>query len=273
MRRDKFCILQFHYLGLFSPQALLSFTELGSQKTKFLEFFKQFLPHISLFPFSEVFVCLAWWWVGVCFCFCFLRLFFIEGQRNRGQSLVKSWFPGLIFLSPLSNYLHLFVLFSFLDDFPQPFSHNSFSWNFNLCYHVFNLREFSCKCSLFSEYSFLIASWSCFMYIISTIISEFIIYGFLKFWKPVSSELLSPFVLPSVRGVQYLRFVFQSINLNSWLVAPLTQMELLTMAPQEHELVASFSWADHIPTFPPPTWQQRKGSVSRRNMWASIFHV
>ena len=184
VRRDKFCILQFHYLDFpRSPtQGLLSFTELDSQKTKFLEFFLTISsPCFSVPSFwSFLFVWLSGW-VCVCVCFCFVRLFFIEGQRNRGQSLVKSWFPGLIFLSPLSSYLHLFVLFSFLDDSPQPFCHNSFSWNFNLCYHVFNLKEFLCKCSLFSEYSFLIASWSCFMYLVSTIISELIIYGFLSF--------------------------------------------------------------------------------------------
>ena len=184
VRRDKFCILQFHYLDFpRSPtQGLLSFTELDSQKTKFLEFFLTISsPCFSVPSFwSFLFVWLSGW-VCVCVCFCFVRLFFIEGQRNRGQSLVKSWFPGLIFLSPLSSYLHLFVLFSFLDDSPQPFCHNSFSWNFNLCYHVFNLKEFLRKCSLFSEYSFLIASWSCFMYIVSTIISELIIYGFLSF--------------------------------------------------------------------------------------------
>ena len=158
---------------------LLSWT---LRKPNFLNFFLTISsPCFSVPSFwSFLFVWLSGW-VCVCVCFCFVRLFFIEGQRNRGQSLVKSWFPGLIFLSPLSSYLHLFVLFSFLDDSPQPFCHNSFSWNFNLCYHVFNLKEFLCKCSLFSEYSFLIASWSCFMYLVSTIISELIIYGFLSF--------------------------------------------------------------------------------------------
>ena len=72
------------------------------RKPNFLNFFNNFFSILLCSLFLKFFVCLTWWLDGSLFLyFCFVRLFFIEGQRNRGSPLSNhdflDWFSYLLF--------------------------------------------------------------------------------------------------------------------------------------------------------------------------------
>jgi len=116
VRRDKFCILQFHYLDFPSlphpRSAVFYWAGLSENQISWI-FLNNFFPIFLCSLFLKFSVCLAWWLGGCLFLFLLCKIVFYWGAKKQGAvpcQIMISWTDFLISSFQLSASVCLVLL-------------------------------------------------------------------------------------------------------------------------------------------------------------------